>query len=379
MSSYLWNMEKFNNVEERVIRIFQKDASEEDIQQVDAWRKESTANEEVYREYHKTWQLWDNYSDMLNVDTDKAAKKLERKLGTSKSPNRIWMAYALTASVLLPLAIGTFLYFYLQSPASSRFTPTQKVITAYGTRKQVLLPDSSVVWLNAGSSIEFPMAFSSDRREVILSGEGYFDVVKNPKVPFYVKAENMYVKALGTEFNVKAYPGDKRIETTLLSGSVHLVQKRGREEKLLAEMSPNQHIIYDKQAHKMMLIEETERPTSSDRKEKNPAKNISSLPPIDAQVEVNKHTAWVAGKLVFRDDSMEEIARRLGRWYNVDITLKSDLLKEYSYTATFTDETLEQVLELLKLTAPMDYTIIDRKKTGETIYTKKEVIIDMKR
>jgi transmembrane sensor len=372
-------MEKFNNIEERVIRIFQKDASEEDIQQVDAWRKESTANEEVYREYHKTWQLWDNYSDMLNVDTDKAAKKLERKLGTSKSPNRIWMAYALTASVLLPLAIGTFLYFYLQSPASSRFTPTQKVITAYGTRKQVLLPDSSVVWLNAGSSIEFPMAFSSDRREVILSGEGYFDVVKNPKVPFYVKAENMYVKALGTEFNVKAYPGDKRIETTLLSGSVHLVQKRGREEKLLAEMSPNQHIIYDKQAHKMMLIEETERPTSSDRKEKNPAKNISSLPPIDAQVEVNKHTAWVAGKLVFRDDSMEEIARRLGRWYNVDITLKSDLLKEYSYTATFTDETLEQVLELLKLTAPMDYTIIDRKKTGETIYTKKEVIIDMKR
>ena len=87
----------------------------------------------------------------------------------------------------------------------------------------------------------------------------------------------------------------------------------------------------------------------------------------------------MAGKLVFRNDSMDEIVRRLGRWFNVNITLKSDVLKEYSYTATFTDETLEQVLELLKLTAPMDYTIRVRKKTDDTTFTKKEVFIDVRR
>ena len=144
-------------------------------------------------------------------------------------------------------------------------------------------------------------------------------------------------------------------------------------------MSPNQHIIYDKQARNMTLVEEAEVPASAEKKEEKPAKKISSLPSIDAQVKLNKHTAWVAGKLVFRNDSMDEIVRRLGRWFNVNITLKSDVLKEYSYTATFTDETLEQVLELLKLTAPMDYTIRVRKKTDDTTFTKKEVFIDVRR
>ncbi len=372
-------MEKFNNIEECIIRVFQHDASGEDVRQVEAWRAASPGNENMYQEYKKTWHLWGNYSDMLAVDTDKATKKIQKKLATTKSPIIWWTKYALVASVLLPLVTGTFVYFLLQSPESTSFTPIQKVITAYGTRKQVLLPDSSVVWLNAGSSIEFPMAFARDKRQVTLTGEAYFNVVKNPERPFYVRAEDMYVKALGTEFNVSVYPNDEHIETTLLSGSVHLVQKRGSEEKVLAEMKPSQHIVFDKQKRKMLLVEDIVKPSASGNIKEIKKEITPALSSIEARVESNKHTAWVAGKLVFRNDSMEEIVRRLGRWYNVDITLKSDVLKEYSYTATFTDETLEQVLELLKLTAPMDYTIIDRKKTGETVFTKKEVIIDVKR
>lgn len=353
-------------------------ASDEDIKQVDDWREASPENEKVYQEYAKTWQVWDNYSQILAIDTHKATKKLERKLRTTTAPQKIGLAYAYVASILLPLLIVTSVYFYLNQSSTPEFVPPQRIVTAYGLRKQVMLPDSSVVWLNAGSSLEFPMAFTKDRREVTLTGEAFFDVVKDPKHPFYVKVENMYVKVLGTEFNVQAYPDDERIVTTLLSGSVQLVQKRGSEEKILAAMKPDQHIIFNKKARNLELIDESEeaKPAAKDQKH---TEITSTLPSIDAKVEANKHTAWIAGKLVFRDDSMEEIARRLGRWYNVDITLNSELLKEYSYTATFTDETLEQVLELLKLTAPMEYTIREREKLDETTFDRKEVIIDVKR
>jgi ferric-dicitrate binding protein FerR (iron transport regulator) len=198
-------------------------------------------------------------------------------------------------------------------------------------------------------------------------------VVNKPGQPFYVSVENMYVKALGTEFNVTAYPEEELIETTLLSGSVHLVQRKDASERIIAQMRPNQHITYNKNDNKMKLTEESESPPEQRKTANIPMQKFS----LDRQVVTNKHTAWIAGRLVFRNDSMEEIARRLGRWYNVKVTLKHDMLKKYSYTATFTNETLEQALELLRLSAPIQYTIKERKKINETSYTKREVIIDI--
>lgn len=371
-------MEKFENIEEKLVRYFSNTASADEVNEIEVWRETTSANEKLFQEYQNTWMAWNNYSDMLAVDTQKASKKIEKKLGNTRSSRKIWMAYAMVASILLPLAILSFAYHYFNLSRTVSETPLQKIITAYGTRQQIVLPDSSVVWLNAGSSLEFPMVFSPERREVVLTGEAYFDVVNNPGHPFYVKLDKMSVKALGTEFNVRAYPGDDRIETTLLSGLVHLVQKKGSGEKTLLKMKPDQHVVYNKKENHMMLTEKTKDSSTSEEK-KNDATIAAKLPSLDAEVVSNKHTAWVAGKLIFRNDSMEEIVRRLERWYNVDITLNNAILKDYSYTATFTDETLEQVLELLKISAPIDYEIRGREKIDETTFTKKEVIIDMKK
>lgn len=371
-------MEKFNNIEEKLVRYFSKTASADEVREIGTWREMSSANEKLYQEYENTWMAWNNYSEMLAVDTQKASKKIEKKLGTSNSPTRIWMAYAMVAYILLPLAVLSFAYYFFNFSQTESGIPMQKIITAYGTRKQIVLPDSSVVWLNAGSSLEFPLAFSSDRREVVLNGEAYFDVVRNPKQPFYVKLDKMAVKALGTEFNVRAYPGDDRIETTLLSGLVHLVQEKASGEKTLLEMEPDQHAVYNKLENHILVSEKMGETSTSEEKKKD-AIIAAKLPTLDAEVVSNKHTAWVAGKLIFRNDSMEEIVRRLERWYNVEIILENAILKDYSYTATFTDETLEQVLELLKMSAPIDYKIKGREKLDETTFTKKEVIIDVKK
>ncbi len=366
-------MEKFSDVEERIVRIFLNKASDEDVQLVGEWRSMDPGNEKIYREYEKTWQTWDDYSHVLQIDTGKASGKVSRRISDESPQRKIGRVYARGAAVLLPLVIVFASYLYVRQPHVADFTPIQEIVTVYGTRKQVLLPDSSVVWLNAGSSVEFPLAFSGGKREVILVGEGYFEVVKNPEEPFYVQTEeieNIYVKALGTAFNVKAYAEDDRIETTLLSGNAQLLQRTNGREITLAVLEPDQHVVYDKKKRSTQVMDEPEeeKPVITTR--------ISSL---EAQVEINKHTAWVAGRLIFRNDSMGEVARRLGRWYNVDVTLKDDILRGYSYTATFTDETLEQVMELLTMTAPIEYRIKSRKKIDENTFARKEVVIGTKK
>jgi ferric-dicitrate binding protein FerR (iron transport regulator) len=366
-------MEEFNNIEQCILRVLNGSASAEDKNVVESWKAVTPSNEKLFGEYKSIWQILDNYSLVLSINTDDAAKELNKNLNRQKKSKRNWSVYALVASIILPLLIIASLYLYLNQVKSPDIKPVQKVFTSYGVRKQVVLPDSSVVWLNAGSSLEFPMSFSETKREVTLKGEGYFDVVNKPGQPFYVSVENMYVKALGTEFNVTAYPEEELIETTLLSGSVHLVQRKDASERIIAQMRPNQHITYNKNDNKMKLTEESESPPEQRKTANIPMQKFS----LDRQVVTNKHTAWIAGRLVFRNDSMEEIARRLGRWYNVKVTLKHDMLKKYSYTATFTNETLEQALELLRLSAPIQYTIKERKKINETSYTKREVIIDI--
>lgn len=364
-------MSNKNNIEKLLLRLFSNSATKEELEYINEWKKSSINNYDEFYKYKRIWLLWESFSKLSHINTEKALLKVHNNISTSKE-KPLFKAIRLVAVVLLPLLIVSNAYFISNKYISnSKITPNYKVVSAHGVRTKVLLPDSSIVWLNAGSTLNYPAKFNKKQREVKLTGEGYFDIVKKEGSPFYVSLGNVYVKVLGTTFNIKMYPDEDRIETTLLTGKVSLVKRDGNKEVSMVKMKPDQHLIYNKKDNKLLL-----KTMSSDNNQN--AGNLSRLENISlkkAKALVNKHSSWIGGRLIFRNDSMDEVVRRLERWYNVNIELSGEDVKQYHYTATFTEETLEQVLKFLEISAPIKYKITNEKIIDPNNYSKKKVTI----
>jgi ferric-dicitrate binding protein FerR (iron transport regulator) len=179
-------------------------------------------------------------------------------------------------------------------------------------------------------------------------GEGYFDVIHDPKSPFVVSAGEIDVIAYGTIFNVMAYPEENKIETSLIEGSVELVKPLSGEKKVsLSIMNPNDYAVYFKGSDEVL------KRTISDE----------------------RYFSWKDGKLIFTAEPLGEVVKKLSRWYNVDIQIKDPALNELTLTATFVHETLPQVMGLLSIIAPVNYTISDRKMNGDGTFSRTEVIL----
>jgi transmembrane sensor len=265
--------------------------------------------------------------------------------------SRVFALFAKVAAVLiLPLLV----YSVYVTTKISRPVPIytnqvvwQTVKTPTGMQTDFQLPDGSHVWLNSGSVFKYPVPFANDIRQVELTGEAFFDVAKDAAHPFLVKAGKMNIEVKGTRFNVINYQNETFTELILESGSVRLFSGRYNDNKTITLVKPGEGAILDI------------------------AQNTISVNKVD----VDKYTAWKEGMLVFRDDKMDEVVRKLDRWFNVEIVLQSPELKEYVYTATYRDETLPQILELLKISAPIKYTITDRVRLDDYSFSKRKIII----
>ncbi len=254
------------------------------------------------------------------------------------------------AVFILPLSIYSI---YLTTripktlPAEANQIVWQTIKAPVGTKADFLLPDGSHVWLNSGSVFKYPVSFAKDKRQVEMIGEAFFDVFKDASHPFLVKAGKMNIAVKGTRFNVTNYADEVNTELILESGSVQLFSGDYNENNIVANIVPGERAILDV------------------------ARNALSV----SNVDVSKYTSWKEGLLIFKDDQMDEVVRKLNRWFNVDIVLESPELKEYVYTATYRNETLPQILELLKISAPIKYTITDRERLDDNTYSKRKIVI----
>jgi len=221
-----------------------------------------------------------------------------------------------------------------------------------GSRTHIELADGTKVWLNHGSKLKYPSQFIGNIREVFLTGEGYFEVAHNAEKKFIVKTNKIQVTALGTSFNVQAYPKKTFVKTALVEGKV-LVEKRVGDNNAIkiCEMQPNQLMKFDL------------------------GKNSYSC----QVTNVGKQILWKDGILVFDNDPIDEVADRLSRWFNVDFIISNPKARHYLYTAKFVDETLPQILELLEIATPISYKITSRKKLSDGSFTKRKVFIDLKK
>lgn len=218
-----------------------------------------------------------------------------------------------------------------------------------GFRMNLTLGDGTQVWLNHGSRLKYPYQFSGKNRRVFLTGEAYFKVAHSDRVPFIVETEDLEVRATGTSFNVNAFPGDDFTETTLVDGSVTVYDKiRDRE---IRELSPNEYLRF------------------------NPEKNRYEL---EAGEVIEKYISWKDGILIFKNDSVPAIARKLSQWYNVDVKITDESVNDFTCTATFYDETLSQVLELMSLPSPVSYKLSPIKRLADGSYSRQSITIALK-
>jgi len=254
--------------------------------------------------------------------------------------------YARIAAILLiPLLVYTGIVTH-QKKQETNMEGWAEMSAPLGARIKFNLPDGSFGWLNSGSTIKYALNFSQ-KREVQLSGQAFFDVIHQNENKFLVKTKYLDIEVKGTAFDVAAYDNEDQIDVTLERGSVLL-----KNDKITSpiEMKPNEQINYNTTNQKITKTIVT-------------AQNISS---------------WKDGKLVLRNASLTELAKQLSRWYNVDV--KTSDLKDTSfrYRATFENENLDEVLRLLKITAPLKVKMQERVLQADGSFSKQKIFLSVK-
>lgn len=255
------------------------------------------------------------------------------------------------------LIIAAFLFFVFttntKKPTTSNNVNVAKinqseVSTKNGSRTKIQLPDGTAVWLNGSSKLVYNNEqYGSSIREVTLTGEGYFDVVKNAEKPFIIHTSKMDIKVLGTVFNVRCYPGEKNTETSLLRGSIE-VTLRSRKEKIMLKPS-EKLIVSDDIVAVAATIKNADKPVAIVTLDQIIVlRHLTVLPKDSTIVE----TAWVENRLVFSSESFEEVALKMEKWYGVEIKFADEKLKLYRLTGSFEKETISEALEAIQISTP---------------------------
>lgn len=245
--------------------------------------------------------------------------KIERK--SIWSILRPYLGYvALFFLLIFSSVLGSIYYSASHEYISIVVKPGEKI-------KKIVLEDSSVVWLNSESVLRIPTSFSPKKRVVKLEGEAFFDITKQKGIPFRVETEHVDVKVLGTSFNLNTEAADNAFEAVLVSGKIVLQDKH---EKDILRMSPSEKVIY------------------------SPSRNEYSIETVDTNVS----TAWHLNQMTFENSTLREIVNKLSMLYDVNINIESKELADRRYRCVINrDETLIEVLDILKYLAPITYRI----------------------
>lgn len=261
------------------------------------------------------------------------------------------------AAVFIVVAVSS--YFLLKYSGSSKKLLEETLEETYteirvnnGSKSTIVLPDSSIIKLNSGSCLRYPDHFHGTNRQVFFEGEAFFDVRTGQPFPFYVKTGNISIKVIGSKFNVKSFSDDQFIETTLISGSI-IIEELDQEKHLKQQvvLNPNQFAVYNKSTNKLDIsdldVEEEIIPIQPIR--------ITTEPKIIKNPEIN--TAWKDDKFVFYNERFDTLSIRLERWFNVNIEIVDEELKEYRFSGTFESENIEVALDALKLASSFEFQI----------------------
>ena len=266
----------------------------------------------------------------------------------------VWAA----AACILMLIIGAIFYSRTGAPSSTASTVPTAIAAARGSKKFMQLPDGSKLWLNAGSRIVFSNGFTTGNREMTLEGEAFFDVKHDERHPFIIHTGRLDVRVLGTTLNVRAYPGDPTMETTLINGKVEIGVAGDGQSPII--LHPNEKVT----------ISMDGKPIPVERQDGAIAGQAANTPIANTPVKFFRRpiepdrtdgtiteTSWVSNKLVFRQETLAGMATRLERWYDMKIIFDNDRFRNDTLSGTFPEEPIGDVMHALQITAGFHYRI----------------------
>jgi transmembrane sensor len=273
-----------------------------------------------------------------------------------KGPVGVWQwltpARRVAAAIIVIAGALGILYFSMNAGHSAVSYTFKSVDVTYGRRSELLLPDGTKIWLNAGSRLKYPEAFSGSAREVILEGEAFFDVAPKAGDPFVVHAGKITVNVLGTQFDVKAYKEDPELSTTLISGKVQVMLNDDPEKKIV--LSPREKLtVVNRKA--IGAEHGSQAPQINSIAHNALSYQVQLLPVVDH--DSLSETAWLDNKLVVNNQTFGDVARLLERKYDVQIAFGDEGLRQEHLSGVFENETIEQVLDILRMTTRFTYTI----------------------
>lgn len=339
----------------------------EELNNILVWFEESACTSEGKALLFEIWDELPNESDNKKINFDLLLGRIHREINLAQTrkllikskqnliryKKREYFIKIITrvAAVLMLPVFGFGLYMSARYQSAIANRTYNEVFSSVDAITKVTLPDGSNVWLNHSSSLKYPSIFQGNSRNVELNGEGYFEVVSNSKIPFIVNAGEIQIKALGTAFNIMAYPNEDRIETSLIKGRVEL-QRINANGKVIPifTMKPSDLSTFQKENNKIST----------------------------RIIHDDRYFSWKEGKLTFNEEPMNEVVKKLSRWFNVDIIVKDPELLNLTYTATFVSETLPQVMELMAMISPVSYSISNRQEISSGIFAKRKIILRYK-
>lgn len=344
-----------------IVKYLKKEINDKDLFSLNEWLKADVKNLNEFHEIKDSW-IFSNSSDDNEVEEalERFNKKVEPSIKITKKQNGHW--FYKVASIALLLISSFFIYLYLNSNYKDN-QPTvstsqmNTVEIPIGEKGQVTLSDGTKVWLNSGSKLTYPPLFT-ESREVTFEGEAYFDVATNKQIPFYVRTADITVKVTGTEFNIKSYPEEETVTTTLIEGIVEILDN----DKGVSQVSlkPNEVATFNKEKRSFVLEEIKKEQALSGQKINT--KKIHEITP-----SVESITSWKENHLVFENETLQEMVKKMERWFGVNFILNMEESNE-RYSGKFVyNESIEQVLYVLSRTTPIKYKI---EKNNVTINPK---------
>lgn len=306
---------------ELLLKYISGKASQQEKEEVAAWIDADAANLKEFLSLRKSYNAF--------IWQDTAATDIQKK-----SPKTFFLSPAVQRllQVAAVFAIAFGLSYMLLQTLQKEDIEMQTVCVPAGQRTQVTLADGTMVWVNGKSTLTFPNRFSSRTRNVELDGEAYFDVRKDPERQFIVStAHQSAIKVLGTKFNVKAYKEADEVITTLVEGKVNFEFNNADRQPQYIALAPGQRLVYNSLNGKTELYA-----TSGERE-----------------------LSWKDGKIIFRQTSLREVLEVLSDRYNAEFVIRNNVPHDDSFTGTFTNRNLEQILNFISVSSKVRWRYLN--------------------
>lgn len=333
--------EENKHIDELIANYLTEGLDKNALDELKTWIAASAENQQYFIRQREIWFSAVSREAASVYDKDKAFENFRNRVESQKeiqstsrrgfSLSALWRYAAVVAIII---AVGCISYWQGEVNVKDTFADIS-VEAPLGSKIKLYLPDGTLVWLNAGSRMTYSQGFGVDNRKVELEGEGYFEVKRNEKIPFFVKTKDLQLQVLGTKFNFRDYPEDHEVVVSLLEGKVGL-NNLLREEKE-AVLSPDERAVLNK-ANGLLTVE---------------------------SVTASNASQWTDGYLFFDEELLPDIAKELERSYNVKIHIANDSLKTFRFYGNFVrrEQNIQEVLEALASTEKMQYKIEERNIT----------------